>query len=65
MKNTCHNLPKEIESITIDGANFYVNDVYWGVIIEKNDNYFRVRCDNGNMEGEIFTINYNLRLIIN
>lgn len=61
----CSNNLKPIKAIQIQGDKYYVDGKYWGKIIEKTDNYFKVECDNGNkyMKGQIITVNFNLNTL--
>ncbi len=61
----CSNNLQPIKSIGIQGDKYYVDGKYWGDIIYKTDNYFKVECNNGNkyMKGQIITVNFNLNAL--
>lgn len=54
----CSNNFRPIKKISIQDDKYFVDGKYWGRIIEKTDNYFKVKCDNGNryMKGHIIKI---------
>ena len=54
-----------IKSIGIQGDKYYVDGKYWGQIIEKTDDSFKVECNNGNkyMKGQIITVNFNINAL--
>lgn len=61
----CSNNLQPIKNISIKGCKYYVDGIYWGDIIERTDNYFKVECNNGNkyMKGKIITVNFNLNAL--
>lgn len=54
----CNNDLNSTKCISIQGNKYYVDGKYWGEIIEVEDDYFKVKCNNGNryMKGQISTI---------
>lgn len=61
----CSNNLQPIKTIGIQGKKCYVDGKYWGEIIERTDNYFKVKYNNGNryMKGQIITVNFNLNAL--
>ena len=62
----CGNDLQNIKAIILQGNKYYVDGKYWGEIIEKTANYFKVECNNGNkyMKGQIIKVNISLNNII-
>lgn len=51
-----------IKTIGIRGKKYYINKKYWGEIIETTNDYFKVKCNNGNkhMDGLIIKVNFRI-----
>lgn len=58
----CGSCFEPIKTIGIKGEKYYIDGKYWGEIIEITENYFKVKCNNGNkyLKGRIITVDFNI-----